>query len=116
MMAALLAHQAEDGLWCQLIDHQQTWTESSGSAMFGFAIASGVRRGVLTEPGYARASRKAWSGLAARVGADGKLAGVCVGTAQSQDAAYYLGRPTVTGDLHGQAALLWFASELSRAG
>jgi len=116
MMAALLAHQADDGLWPQLIDHPEAWTESSGSAMFGFAIASGVRRGILTDPAYARAGRKAWAGLAARVGPDGKLAGVCVGTAQSQDPAYYLGRPTVIGDLHGQAALLWFAAELSRAG
>jgi rhamnogalacturonyl hydrolase YesR len=116
MMAALLAHQADDGLWHQLIDHSDAWTESSGSAMFGFAIARGVRRGVLMDPAYARASHKAWAGLAARVGPNGKLAGICIGTAQSQDAAYYLGRPTVIGDLHGQAALLWFAAELSRAG
>lgn len=112
MMAALLAHQAEDGLWRQLIDHPEAWTESSGSAMFGFAIARGIRGGILTEPAYARARNKAWVALAARVSPDGKLPGVCVGTAQSQDAAYYLGRPTVTGDLHGQAALLWFAAEL----
>jgi len=48
------------------------------------------------------------------VHADNRLRGVCIGTGQSTDAAYYLGRPVVTGDLHGQAALLWTAAELLR--
>ena len=81
--------------------------------MFGFAIARGVKRGILAGPACRRAVARAWAALAARVGPDGKLAGICIGTGQSPDAAYYLGRPTVTGDLHGQAALLWFAAEIA---
>lgn len=112
MMAALVANQAPSGMWRQLIDRPDAWEESSGSAMFGFAIARGVRRGLLADPAYARASRRAWTALAARVQPDGKLTGVCVGTGQSMDAAYYLARPVVTGDLHGQAPLLWYAAEM----
>jgi rhamnogalacturonyl hydrolase YesR len=114
MMAALLANQAEDGMWRQLIDRPDAWKETSGTAMFGYAMAVGVRRGILKEPAYAAAYRRAWAALAGYVGADGKLSQVCIGTGQSRDAAYYLGRPTVTGDLHGQAALLWYAAELAR--
>jgi hypothetical protein len=114
MMAALLANQAGDGMWRQLIDHPQAWKETSGTAMFGYAMAVGVRRGILTDPAYGVAVRRAWAGLAGYVGPDGRLSQVCVGTGQSRDAGYYLGRPTVTGDLHGQAALLWFAAELAR--
>lgn len=113
MMAALIANQAADGLWHQLIDDPQAWTESSGSAMFGFALARGLKRDLLAGAACRRAYRTAWAALAARVGPDGKLAGICVGTGQSPDAAYYLARPTVTGDLHGQAALLWFAAEIA---
>ncbi|MEI9849560.1 MAG: glycoside hydrolase family 88 protein [Sphingomonas sp.] len=113
MMAALLAHQAADGMWRQLIDHPDAWKETSGTAMLGFAMAVGVKRGILADPAYAAAYRRAWSALAAYVGPDGRLSNVCVGTGQSRDAAYYLARPTVTGDLHGQAALLWFASVLA---
>lgn len=47
--------------------------------------------------------------LAGYIAEDGKISQVCVGTGQSQDQAYYLGRPTSTGDLHGQAPVLWFA-------
>ncbi|MES2445381.1 MAG: glycoside hydrolase family 88 protein [Pseudomonadota bacterium] len=116
MMAALLASQAEDGMWRQLVDRPEAWKETSATAMFGYAFAVGVRRGILADPAYAVATRKAWTALAAYVGPDGKLSQVCVGTGQSRDAAYYLARPTVTGDLHGQAALLWFAAELLRKG
>ena len=114
MMAALLRYQAEDGMWRQLIDRPEAWKETSGTAMFGYAMAVGVRRGLLDDPVYAAASRRAWSALAAYVGPDGQLSEVCAGTGQSRDAAYYLGRPRLTGDLHGQAALLWFAAEMAR--
>ena len=115
MMAALLREQAGDGMWRQLVDHPGSWKETSGTAMFGYAMAVGVRRGILTDPAYAQAYRKAWTALARYVDARGNLTQVCVGTGQSRDVAYYLARPTVTGDLHGQAALLWFAAELVAA-
>ncbi len=41
MMAALLTHQAEGGLWRQLVDHPGAWMETSGTAMFGYAISVG---------------------------------------------------------------------------
>lgn len=113
MMAALLGHQAPGGMWRQLIDDPGAWPETSGTAMFGFAMAVGVRRGLLTDPAYADAARRAWAALGAYVGEDGQLSEVSIGTGQSRDAAYYLGRPRVTGDLHGQAALLWFAAEMA---
>lgn len=114
MMSALLITQAGDGMWRQLIDRPDAWKETSGTAMFGFAMAVGVRCGLLSGRAYGRAARKAWGALATYVEADGRLSNVCVGTGQSQDAAYYLARPTVTGDLHGQAALLWLAAEMLR--
>ena len=112
MMAALLRYQAPDGLWRQLIDRPDAWEETSASAMFGFALASGVKTGLLTGPAYRRAYAKAWVALAKHVGTDGRLSDVCAGTAQSRDADYYLSRPRVAGDLHGQAPILWFAAIL----
>lgn len=113
MMAALLRHQAEDGMWRQLIDRPEAWKETSATAMFGYAMAVGVRRGILTDPAFRDAYRRAWAALASHVDDQGRLREVCAGTGQSRDAAYYLQRPRVTGDLHGQAALLWFAAELA---
>ena len=114
MMSALMRWQAPGGMWRQLIDHPGSWEESSATAMFGYALSLGARHGVLAGESWRRAAERAWHALQPRIGANGRLSGICVGTGQSRDAAYYLERPTVTGDLHGQAALLWLASEMVR--
>ncbi|HEY6817348.1 MAG TPA: glycoside hydrolase family 88 protein [Croceibacterium sp.] len=113
MMAALLRHQQSSGLWNQLVDRPDAWAETSGSAMFAFAFLRGVNRGLLPATPYRAAAVRAWTALMTQTEPDGRLRGVCVGTGQSADAQYYLDRPVVTGDLHGQAALLWTAAELT---
>lgn len=109
MMQALLAYQADSGMWRQLIDRPESWEESSSTAMFGFAMATGVKNGILRDEKYSRAYKKAWSALVTHVDKEGKLHDVCVGTGQSRDVDYYLQRPRTAGDFHGQAPLLWFA-------
>ena len=112
MMKALLRHQGEDGLWGQLIDHPGSFRETSGSAMFGYAMQVGVQQGLLPRRPYRRAVDRAWKGLGRYLNEDGTLREVCVGTGQSTDVNFYLTRPRVTGDLHGQAPMLWFAASL----
>lgn len=112
MMATLLAYQGPTGLWNQLVDRPDAWPESSGSAMFAFAFLRGVNLGLLPATPYRSAAVLAWTGLTHQLEPDGRLRGVCVGTGQSADAQFYLDRPVVTGDLHGQAPLLWTAAEL----
>lgn len=111
MMEALGRCQAPSGMWRQLLDREEAWEESSCTAMFGFALSVGVRLGLLDPGDSGRRCDAAWRALSARVDRAGRLAGVCAGTGQGADAAYYLDRPRVSGDLHGQAALLWFAAE-----
>ena len=112
MMKALLHHQGEDGIWGQLIDHPGSFRETSGSAMFGYAMQVGVNRGLLPRRPYGKAVERAWKGLGRYLNEDGTLREVCVGTGQSTDINHYLTRPRVAGDLHGQAPLLWFAYSL----
>jgi rhamnogalacturonyl hydrolase YesR len=110
MMATLLAHQSADGMWRQLIDRPESWAESSSTGMFTFAFVTGVKNGWLDEATYGPAARKAWLALVGYLNADGDVREVCVGTGKKNDYQYYLDRPRVVGDLHGQAAILWSAS------
>ena len=50
MMAALLKYQGPDGMWHQLIDKPDAWPETSSSAMFSFAMITGVKHGWLDGP------------------------------------------------------------------
>lgn len=112
MMNTLLLYQSDEGLWRQLIDHKEAWLETSSTAMFGYAMVSGVKKGILSKEKFEPAYKKAWSALTKYITAEGKVTNVCVGTGQSQDVNYYLDRPSTTGDFHGQAPVLWFAYSL----
>jgi unsaturated rhamnogalacturonyl hydrolase len=109
MMKTLAENQDEDGMWHQLIDKKESFKETSSTAMFGFAMTLGVKKGLLPEEPYTAACKKAWNGITGYLNEDGKLRDICIGTGQSNDLNFYLTRPRIAGDLHGQAALLWFA-------
>lgn len=112
MLAELRKYQSKDGLWRQLIDKPSSWEETSGSAMFTFAMIRGVKDGWLDEAGYAPAARNAWLALVSRLDAEANLSEVCIGTNKGFSEQYYLDRARKTGDLHGQAAMTWSAMAL----
>jgi rhamnogalacturonyl hydrolase YesR len=114
MMAALLHYQTADGMWRQLVDAADSWPESSGSAMFTFAFITGVKEGWLDEKTYGTAARRGWLALTGYVDSDANLREVCAGTGTKNDRQYYLDRPRITGDYHGQAPMLWCATALLR--
>ena len=112
MMAALVHYQAADGMWRQLIDHPESWTESSGTGMFTFALIEGVKHGWLPEARYGLAARRGWIALAGYVDQNFDVTNVCVGTGKQNSYDYYMARPRHTGDFHGQAPVLWAARAL----
>jgi unsaturated rhamnogalacturonyl hydrolase len=114
MMAALLRFQHKDGMWGQLIDHEESWPESSASAMFTFALISGVKNGWLDAATYGPAARRGWIAVAGYVDQNHDVTGVCEGTGKKNSLEYYLERRRRTGDFHGQAPVLWAVSAVLR--
>jgi rhamnogalacturonyl hydrolase YesR len=115
MMATLLKYQDADGVWHQLIDRPDSYQESSCTAMFTFAMITGVKKGWLKGNEYAQAARKGWIGLNAKfIDKDGLVDKVCVGTNKADNADFYMKRPTQKGNPHGQAPTLWCVDALLR--
>lgn len=121
MMKSLLHYQSDEGRWRQLIDRPESWLESSGTAMFAYAMVTGVKHGWLDGTTYGPAARKAWLALVANLDGRARIKDVCVGTgkafsevgsAPERQIKYYNDRPRVTGDFHGQAPILWTAGAL----
>jgi rhamnogalacturonyl hydrolase YesR len=113
MMEGLFRYQSSDGMWGQLIDDLSSWKETSGTAMFTYAMITGVKNGWLEEKKYGAAARRAWLSLLTYLTADYDICNVCEGTGERNDYQYYLNRKKLTGDMHGQSALLWCAYALS---
>jgi unsaturated rhamnogalacturonyl hydrolase len=112
MMAALLKYQSDNGMWRQLVDYEYAWQESSCTAMFAYSMSVGVKQGWLEKEEYLPAVKKAWKALCAHLDRKGNIREVCVGTGQVDDIEFYLNRPRILGDLHGQAPFLWLAAEI----
>ncbi len=112
MMEALLKYQSDEGLWRQVIDYPEAWEETSSTAMFAYAMNVGINRGILPKEKYKKAVHQSYEALKSRINKKGELTGVCVGTGQSTDIQYYLDRPTVDGDFHGQAPMLWLIESM----
>jgi unsaturated rhamnogalacturonyl hydrolase len=114
MMAALLKYQAPDGMWRQLIDHDEAWEESSSSGMFTFALITGVKNGWLDAATYGPAARKGWIAVTGFIDQNSDVTNICEGTNKLNSLDYYLQRKRRTGDFHGQEPVLWAASALMR--
>lgn len=121
MFSALASYPDMTGGFRQLIDVRDSWLEMSGTAMFTFAMVSGLRHRWLEAERFLPIARDAWHCLADHVDADGNLNSVCPGTGEAYhhvgsdpeaQARYYLRRPRERGDLHGQAPLLWASAAL----
>ncbi|GAA4203091.1 hypothetical protein GCM10022289_18810 [Pedobacter jeongneungensis] len=107
MMKSLKDFQRPGGMWNQLIDEPDCWAETSGSAMFAYALISGVKQGWLDKQEYAPVARKAWLAMVPYINEKGDVAEVCVGTNKKNDKQYYYDRPRNVGDSHGQSPYLW---------
>ena len=112
MMASLLEFQAEDGMWRQLVNDPKAWKETSCTGMFTYSMITGVKNGWLDETKYGAAARKAWLKLITYINENDEVFDVCEGTNIKDDYQYYLDRKRNTGDLHGQAPVIWCAYAL----
>ncbi len=114
MMKTLIGFQGEDGMWHQLLDDPQSYPESSCTGMFIYALASGLDKGWLPSDEYRENTLKGWKALAGYVNNKGEVMNVCVGTNAKDNKKHYLTRPKSTGNFHGQAAVLWAATAMTR--
>lgn len=112
MMKSLKHFQSEDGTWRQLVDDPTSWSESSCTGMFTYAIVSGVKNGWLDKKEYGPVARKGWMALVKFIDENADVKEVCEGTNKKSDRQYYLDRKRITGDMHGQAPVLWCATAL----
>ena len=102
----LAKYQTAEGLWRQLIDKPDAYTESSASAMFVYGIAKAVNEGWIDKR-YASIALNGWEGLKAyKLTTEGDLKDICVGTNIDESITYYYNRPARTNETHGLGAVI----------
>jgi rhamnogalacturonyl hydrolase YesR len=104
--------QSGSGLWHQMIDRNDSYLETSASAMFTYAIAHAVNQGWISPTVYGSVAQAGWAGLSTRINAKGEVEGTCVGTTLASDQVYYYNRPTSVHALHGYGPMLLAGAEI----
>lgn len=111
---ALRRVQDPAGGWHQLLNHPESWIETSATGMFVYGLTRGVNEGWL-DRSFAADARRGWQALCKKITVDGDIVDVCAST-DVGDVKFYLDRPRVTGDLHGFGPFLLSGAEIVRLG
>ncbi len=109
----IIQYQDKSGLWHQLLDKNDSFLETSCSAMFSYTIARAVEKGYI-EKDYASVAQRGWEGVMTKIRADGKVEGVCTGTGVGDNLEFYYNRPTPLNDVHGIGTVLLAGAEILR--
>ncbi len=108
---ALISFQHESGAWSQVIDNPDTYLELTSTAILGYVLARGLRRGWLSQD-YFPHLEKAWIGMSGYINSAGQVSNACAGTGPLSTLIEYIDRPTVEGhDDRSGGFVLWFAVE-----
>jgi len=106
------------GLWFEVVDAgsmSTDWVETSGSAMFVYALKVGVNRGYL-DSSYLAVANKGWQGLQAKVTTDSgglpTITDAVQGVSVSSTYAAYINQTTLSNSSHGLCGILLAASEM----
>ncbi len=109
---SIAALQSGEGLWHQLLDRNDSYLETSASAIYVYCIARAINRGWLDALVYGPCATLAWNALTQQVNELGQVTNVCVGTGMAFDPAFYYYRPVNVFAAHGYGPVLLAGGEM----
>ena len=110
----LAARQSGSGLWHQLLDREDSYLETSATAIYAFSMARAIDKGWIDPVAYGPVALLAWNAVSTKVNARGQVEGTCVGTGMAFDPAFYYHRPTSPFAAHGYGPVLLAGAEMVR--
>lgn len=108
----LAFYQGGTGFWHQLINRDDSYLETSATAMFTYCIAHGINKGWIDAAAYGPMTVAGWNAIQTRVNAQGQVAGTCVGTGMSFDPLFYYNRPANAAAAHGYGPVIMAGAEM----
>ena len=119
VLALLQAHikglaslQSGEGFWHQLLDRNDSYLETSCTAIYTYCIAHAINKGWVDPLAYGPVAVLGWNAISTKVNAAGEVEGVCVGTGMAFDPAFYYYRPVHKYAAHGYGPVLLAGSEM----
>ena len=108
----LAALQHHDGFWHQLLDRNDTYLETSATAIYTYCFAHAINKGWIDAKVYGPVVQLAWHAVESAVNTKGQVENVCVGTGMAFDPAFYAYRPVHVMAAHGYGPVIWAGAEM----
>lgn len=109
----IASFQSGSGFWHQLLDRNDSYLETSATAIYAYCFAHGVNKGWLDAKAYGPAAILAWNAITTKVNEKGQVEGTCVGTGMGFDPAFYYHRPINNYAAHGYGPVLLAAADVA---
>lgn len=106
------ALQSREGLWHQLLDRNDSYLETSATAIYVYCLAHAINKGWIDAIAYGPVAHLGWHAVAGKINAEGQVEGTCVGTGMAFDPAFYYYRPVNVYAAHGYGPVLWAGTEM----
>ncbi len=110
----LASLQGKDGFWHQLLDRDDSYEETSATAIFTYCIAHAINEGWIDATVYGPVAHLGWEALSTKINTKGEVEGVCVGTGMGFDPAFYYYRPVSVKAAHGYGPAILAGAEMVR--
>ena len=107
-------YQGENGLWYQVLDKTDSYEEITGTAMFVFGIARGVREGWIDKD-FIYVAEQGLKGMMTKMTDEGDVTSICVGTGIIPSLSFYYNRKTQENAPMGEGPVLRALVEMSDA-
>ena len=111
-ISGLARVQSPFGFWHQLLDRNDSYMETSATAIFTYSIARAINRGYVDAKAYGPVVCLAWNAVASKVNDKGRVEGTCVGTGMGFDPAFYYYRPVSVFAAHGYGPTILAGAEM----
>jgi rhamnogalacturonyl hydrolase YesR len=113
-VSELAALQSGTGFWHQLLDKNDSYLETSCTAIFTYCIAHAINEGWINAKAYGPVAQLGWHAVSTKITSEGRVEGTCVGTGMGFDPAFYYHRPVSSAAAHGYGPTLLAGAEIIR--
>lgn len=113
-VSGVARYQGKNGLWYQILDKTDSYEEITGTAMFVFGIARGVREGWIDKD-FIYVAEQGLKGMMTKMSDDGDVTAICVGTGIMPSLSFYYNRKTQENAPMGEGPVLRALVEMSDA-
>ncbi len=108
----LAACQSGEGFWHQLLDRNDSYLETSSTAIYVYCMAHAINKGWIDGMTYGPVVQLGWHAVSTKINAEGQVEGTCIGTGMGFDPAFYYHRPVNVYAAHGYGPVIWAGAEM----